>query len=118
MKPADPAPTGTEQPLMAHLLELRHRLLLIVCGVLIVFLPLALIANHVYAVVAAPLLQLLPEGSSMIATEVASPFFAPIKLAGVLAFALAMPWVLYQLWAFVAPGLYKSEQRLVMPLMV
>src|SRR3546814_18616481 len=63
------------------------------------------------------MLRLLPAGSSMIATEVASPFFAPIKLAAVVAFIAAMPWVLWQVWAFVAPGLYKSEKRLVAPLM-
>jgi sec-independent protein translocase protein TatC len=116
--PNDAAPGGTEQPLMAHLIELRQRLLLIVWGVLLVFLPLAFVANRLYAMIAAPLLKLLPAGGSMIATEVASPFFAPIKLAGIVAFGLAMPWVLWQVWSFVAPGLYKSERRLVAPLMI
>ena len=108
----------SEQPLIAHLLELRQRLLNIVLGVLLLFIPLALVAKHVYAIVAAPLMKLMPEGTSMIATEVASPFFAPLKLAGILAAALSMPWTLYQVWAFVAPGLYKNEQKFVMPLLV
>jgi sec-independent protein translocase protein TatC len=118
MKPDDVAPAGTEQPLLAHLLELRQRLLMIVAGVLVVFVPMAIFANNVYSLVAAPLLAKLPAGGSMIATEVASPFLAPIKLSFILSFAVAMPWVLYQVWAFVAPGLYKSEKRLVVPLMV
>lgn len=111
------AAPGAEAPLVAHLLELRTRLLKIVAGVLLVFLALVPFANHLYAVLAQPLLELLPAGSSMIATEVASPFFAPVKLAGVLAFAIAMPWTLWQVWAFVAPGLYRNEQRLVVPLL-
>jgi len=114
----DPAgPVGTEQPLIAHLLELRSRLLRSAAGVLLLAVPLMVYGPELYALVAAPLLQFLPPGSSMIATEVASPFFAPIKLAFVLALVLAMPWVLYQVWAFVAPGLYRSEQRFVLPLL-
>ncbi len=114
---ADLNPDQHEQPLIVHLLELRDRLLKIVWGVLLMFLPLMLYAKELYALLAQPLLRMLPEGTSMIATEVASPFFTPIKLAALLAFVLAMPWVLYQVWAFVAPGLYKNERRLVMPLM-
>ena len=114
----DPAPPGTEQPLISHLLELRSRLLRIVWGVALCFLPLAFFANQLYAVLAEPLLALMPAGTSMIATEVASPFFAPMKLAGIVAFVLAMPWTLWQVWAFVAPGLYQSEKRLAVPLMV
>src|SRR3546814_10456237 len=102
---------------MAHLLELRSRLLRIVLGVLVIFIPRGCVAKQLYASLAQPMLRLLPAGSSMIATEVASPFFAPIKLAAVVAFIAAMPWVLWQVWAFVAPGLYKSEKRLVAPLM-
>lgn len=113
----DETQAGTEQPLMAHLLELRLRLLRIVFGVLLIFIPLSFFAKQLYAALAQPMLRLLPAGSSMIATEVASPFFAPIKLAAVVAFIAAMPWVLWQIWAFVAPGLYKSEKRLVGPLM-
>jgi sec-independent protein translocase protein TatC len=110
-------PNQREQPLIAHLLELRDRLLKIVWGVLLVFLPLMAFAKELYAWLAQPLLSLLPEGTSMIATEVASPFFTPIKLAALVAFVVAMPWVLYQVWAFVAPGLYKNERRLVVPLL-
>ncbi len=113
-----PPEAAPEQPLIAHLLELRDRLLKIVWGVLLVFLPLTLVAKHLYAWLADPLLRLMPEGTSMIATEVASPFFVPIKLAGMVAFTIAVPWVLWQIWAFVAPGLYKSEKRLAVPLMV
>jgi sec-independent protein translocase protein TatC len=89
-----------------------------VLGVLAIFIPLSFFAKQLYALLAQPMLRLLPAGSSMIATEVASPFFAPIKLAAVVAFIAAMPWVLWQIWAFVAPGLYRSEKRLVAPLMV
>jgi sec-independent protein translocase protein TatC len=114
----DDVKAGAEQSLIAHLLELRTRLLRSIAGVLLLALPLMFFGQELYTLTAAPLMQFLPEGSSMIATEVASPFFAPIKLAFVLALALAMPWVLYQLWAFVAPGLYRTEQRFVLPLLV
>lgn len=108
---------GPEQPLIAHLLELRSRLMRIFVGVFVCFIPLAYFSKEIYTWIAQPLLKLLPPGSSMIATEVAAPFFAPIKLAGILAVAAAMPWILFQVWAFVAPGLYKSEKRLVAPLL-
>lgn len=111
------SPEQNEQPLIAHLLELRDRLLKIVWGVLLAFVPLAFFAQKLYAWLAQPLLRMMPEGTSMIATDVASPFFTPIKLAALVAFIVAMPWVLFQIWAFVAPGLYKSEKRLVVPLM-
>ncbi|TJY58265.1 twin-arginine translocase subunit TatC [Sinimarinibacterium sp. CAU 1509] len=110
--------SSAEQPLIAHLLELRDRLLKILYGVGLVFLPLMFFAKELYAWLAQPLLSLMPVGTSMIATEVASPFFTPIKLAAMVSLVIAMPWVLYQIWAFVAPGLYKSEKRLVMPLML
>ena len=112
------ASSSGEQPLIAHLLELRTRLLRALIGVLIVFIPLAYFAKDFYRIVAAPLMQLMPAGTGMIATEVASPFFAPFKLAGLAALVVALPWVLYQIWAFIAPGLYKNEQRLVVPLLV
>ncbi|MDT0497822.1 twin-arginine translocase subunit TatC [Algiphilus sp. W345] len=111
------ASSSGEQPLIAHLLELRTRLLRALIGVLIVFIPLAYFAKDFYRIVAAPLMQLMPAGTGMIATEVASPFFAPFKLAGLAALVIALPWVLYQTWAFIAPGLYKNEQRLVVPLL-
>jgi sec-independent protein translocase protein TatC len=106
-----------EQPLVAHLLELRNRLLRIVYGVLLVFLPLGYYANELFAWLSGPLLRQLPVGGALVATEVASPFMTPFKLAMVVAIILAMPWILYQVWAFVAPGLYKSERRLVFPLL-
>lgn len=111
------ADTDQEQPLITHLIELRDRVLRALIGVVVVFVPLAFFAQELYSFAAAPLMALLPEGSSMIATEVASPFFAPFKLAALAAFVLALPWVLFQIWAFVAPGLYKHEQRLVLPLL-
>jgi sec-independent protein translocase protein TatC len=117
MAEAPPA-GGTELPLLAHLIELRQRLINALIGVGVAFVPLAFFARQIYHALAVPLLKLMPPGSHMIATEVASPFFAPFKLAGLLAFALALPWVLYQIWAFVAPGLYRNERKLVAPLLV
>lgn len=114
---AEPSSGGPEQPLIAHLLELRARLMRIFVGVFICFVPFAYFSKEIYTWIARPLLKLLPPGSSMIATEVAAPFFAPIKLAGILAVAAAIPWILFQIWAFVAPGLYKNEKRLVLPLL-
>lgn len=111
-------PEDKELPLLTHLLELRKRLLLAMAGFIVALLPLALFARTLYHLLAEPLLNLLPHGSSMIATQVASPFVAPLKLAAVLALAVSLPWVLYQIWAFVAPGLYKNERRLVVPLLV
>ena len=109
---------GADQPLIAHLLELRSRLLKALTGIALTFLPLAFFAQPLYTLVAQPLLKLMPHGSTMIATEVASPFLTPFKLAAVVAFVLSLPWVLYQVWAFIAPGLYRSEQRLVAPLLI
>ncbi len=111
-------PSPTEQPLLAHLVELRSCIVRALIGVAIVLVPLLFYARELYHYLARPLLKLLPAGSSMIATEVASPFFTPSKLAAMLAFAIALPWVLYQIWAFVAPGLYRNERKLVVPLLV
>lgn len=108
--------TDREQPLIAHLLELRDRLLKIIGSVMIVFLCLFYFSNDIYRFVSAPLEALLPENSTMIATDVASPFFAPFKLTMVVSLLLAMPVVLYQVWAFIAPGLYSREKRFVLPL--
>jgi sec-independent protein translocase protein TatC len=119
LPPAEETPPGGgEQPLLAHLVELRERLIRALLGVLVVFLPLAFFAKHLYHFLAEPLLKLLPAGGSMIATEVAAPFLVPFKLAAVGAFVVALPWVLYQIWAFVAPGLYRNERKLVVPLLV
>ncbi|OOE58703.1 twin arginine-targeting protein translocase TatC [Salinivibrio sp. ML323] len=106
------------QPLISHLMELRNRLLRAIIAILVVFACLVYFANDIYSLIAQPLIDKLPEGASMIATDVASPFFTPIKLTLVISVFVAIPVVLYQIWAFVAPGLYKHEQRLVMPLLV
>jgi sec-independent protein translocase protein TatC len=114
---ASDGPDGTEQPLLSHLRELRTRVIRALLGIAIAFAPLAYFSRTIYHYFAAPLLHLMPAGSSMIATEVASPFIVPFKLAAVLAFVAALPWVLFQIWAFVAPGLYKNERRLILPLL-
>jgi sec-independent protein translocase protein TatC len=103
--------------LFDHLLELRNRVLRALLGVIIVFCCLVYFAQDIYQYVAQPLLSAMPEGSQMIATDVASPFFAPFKLTLVLSLFIAMPFVLYQIWSFVAPGLYSNEKRLIVPLM-
>jgi len=102
---------------MTHLIELRNRLLRILLCVLVVFLILFPFTNELYALLAHPLLQRLPVGATMIATEVASPFITPFKFVFVLAVALSMPYVLHQFWRFVAPGLYRSERRIALPLL-
>ena len=104
--------------LFDHLLELRSRLLRAVLGVIIVFCCLVYFAQDIYQYLAQPLLQTMPTGSQMIATDVASPFFAPFKLTIVLSIFIAMPYILYQVWSFIAPGLYKNEKKLVAPLML
>ena len=111
------AADDSERPLVAHLLELRARLLRGAAGLLLVLLALLPFANTLYGWLAQPLLDKLPAGGQLIATEVASPFFTPLKLAFFVAVVLAMPWLLYQAWAFVAPGLYKREKRLALPLL-
>ncbi|MEJ2766502.1 Sec-independent protein translocase subunit TatC [Photobacterium sp. MCCC 1A19761] len=105
------------QPLFSHLIELRNRLLRSILSVFLVFLGLVWFANDIYAFLSAPLVERLPEGASMIATDVASPFFTPIKLTLVTSVFVAVPMILYQVWAFIAPGLYKHERRLIMPLL-
>jgi sec-independent protein translocase protein TatC len=107
-----------EQPFISHLVELRDRLIRIVAVVLLIFLCLFPWANDIYIMVASPLMAHLPEGTSMIATEVASPFLTPFKLSLVAAMFLSMPYSLFQLWSFIAPGLYKHEKRMVVPLVV
>ena len=117
---ADDSPrpdTDTEQPLIAHLAELRNRLLRSLACVFVIFLGLSVFANDIYALIAGPLLAQLPEESSMIATEVASPFLVPFKLTFFAAVFVSVPYLLYQAWAFVAPGLYQNERRLVLPLL-
>lgn len=106
-----------QQPLISHLVELRDRLLRGILAVLLIAVCLLPFANDLYLILSAPLLEHLPETSSMIATEVASPFLTPFKLTLTAAMMLAMPILLYQLWAFIAPGLYQHERRIVFPLM-
>ena len=106
----------TQQPLISHLVELRSRLLRAFAAILVVFLALVYFANDIYTILAEPLLSQLPEGASMIATGVATPFLTPLKLTLIVSFFAAIPYVLYQVWAFIAPGLYKHEKRLIAPL--
>jgi len=107
---------GGEQPFISHLIELRDRLLRMVIAILLVFLVLFPFANEIYTFVAEPIRAQLPPGSQMIATQVASPFLTPFKLALVAAVFVAMPYLLYQFWGFIAPGLYTHEKRLALPL--
>ena len=106
-----------EQPFMSHLIELRDRVLRIVILVLAIFMVLFFFANDLYHMVAQPLLEQLPEGSTMIATGVAAPFLTPFKLSLVASIFIAIPYIFYQFWSFVAPGLYNHEKRLALPLM-
>lgn len=105
-----------EGTLLSHLLELRTRLLRMVLGVLVIFIALAPFANPIYTFVAGPLMAHLPEGNSMIAIDVAAPFLIPFKLVLMLSIILAIPYLLYQIWAFVAPGLYQHERSIALPL--
>ncbi len=103
---------------MTHLMELRDRLLHMVAAILIAFVCLMPFANKIFTALAGPLTKHLPEGSSMIAIEVASPFLIPFKLALVMAIFAAAPYLLHQIWGFIAPGLYKHERKLAIPLLV
>jgi sec-independent protein translocase protein TatC len=114
---ADTETQDQAQPLVAHLSELRDRLLRCILSVLIIFCALFAFANDIYSFVSEPLREILPEGSTMIATDVASPFLTPFKLTMFTALFLAMPYVLFQLWSFIAPGMYKHEKRLAVPLL-
>tara|TARA_B110000503_G_scaffold48233_1_gene78560 strand:+ start:239 stop:976 length:738 start_codon:yes stop_codon:yes gene_type:complete len=104
------------QPFMAHLIEFRDRMLRAMASVALIFIGLFSFSNELYLYVSEPLRQYLPESSTMIATDVTSPFLTPFKLTLVLSLFAAMPYVLYQIWAFVAPGLYKREKKIVIPL--
>jgi sec-independent protein translocase protein TatC len=107
-----------EQSLMDHLIELRDRLMHIVLAVLLMFLALFAFSEEIFSYAADPLLALMPEGTSMIATGVTSPFLVPFKLVLLLSVLLTIPYTLHQIWGFVAPGLYKHEKRMVVPLLV
>ena len=105
-----------EGTLISHLLELRDRLLRSMIAVLVVFLPFAFFSNELFTIIASPLIDKLPEGNSLIATSVVAPFMTPLKLALFAAIFVAMPYVLYQAWAFIAPGLYRHEKRFALPM--
>ena len=107
-----------EGTLMSHLLELRDRLMKGLLALLITFIPCAIFANDLYTIVAQPLLEKLPKGTALIATNVVSPFMTPFKLAFYVAIFVSIPVLLYQIWAFVAPGLYKREKRFAVPLLL
>ena len=107
-----------EDSFISHLIEMRDRLLRAVIAVVVLFVLLFPWAQDLYALLAKPMLESLPQGGQMIATEVTTPFFVPIKVTMMTAFLLALPWVFYQAWAFVAPGLYQHEKRLGVPLVI
>ncbi len=107
---------NNSETFISHLIELRTRLLHAVIALLVVFLCLFPWASNLYALLAQPMLAKLPKGGQMIATDVTTPFFVPLKVALMAAFLIALPYILYQIWRFVAPGLYAHEKRLVLPL--
>ena len=115
---SEPESVDQPLPLIAHLTELRDKLLRAILAVLIMFICLFPFANEIYTFVSEPLRAILPEGATMIATEVASPFLTPFKLTLVAAIFLVIPYVLYQVWSFIAPGMYKHEKRLAIPMLV
>lgn len=109
---------STSQNIIAHLIELRKRLMYSVASLLLVFFFLFPWASDLYALLAQPLLAKLPQGGQMIATDVTTPFFVPVKVALMTAFLITLPYILFQIWSFVAPGLYAHEKRWVVPLVV
>jgi sec-independent protein translocase protein TatC len=110
--------TGSEDTFISHLIELRSRLMKAALVVIVLFLALMPWAGTIYDFLAHPMMVALPEGSKMIATGVVTPFLIPVKVTMLVAFIIALPWVLYQLWAFVAPGLYAHEKKLIAPLVI
>lgn len=109
---------GPQETFLSHLIELRDRLVRSIVALALVFIPTFFYASPLYDLLAAPMMRTLPEGSKMIATGVITPFFIPMKIAMMVAFLIALPYILYQAWAFVAPGLYAHERKLVAPLVV
>ena len=110
--------SSNQAPLVAHLIELRNRLLKCVLAILILFIGLYSFANDLYLIVSEPLRLLLPAGSSLIATEVASPFLAPLKLTFAVAVLISVPYTIFQAWSFIAPALYKNEKQIAIPLLI
>jgi len=115
MSEPSPTPENTQETFISHLIELRSRLLRSIVAIVVVLVCLFPWAKDIYAVLAAPLLKALPHGSTMIATDVTGTFLVPLKVTLMAAFLIALPYVLYQMWAFVAPGLYHHEKRLALP---
>ncbi len=111
---ADDASDGDS--FISHLVELRSRLVKAALAIVVVFVCLVPFSSHIYDIMATPMLQALPEGTKMIATGVITPFLVPVKVTLLVAFVLALPVVLYQMWAFVAPGLYSHEKKLALPI--
>lgn len=109
---------GNEDSFISHLIELRSRLMKAAIVVIVIFLCLMPWAGNIYDYLAQPMMQSLPQGSKMIATGVITPFLIPVKVTMLVAFIIALPWVLYQLWAFIAPGLYSHEKKLIAPLVI
>lgn len=107
-----------EQPLMSHLLELRSRLIRIALGIGIIFIPCFYFSRPLFTYLSVPLLSHMPGTNTLIATGVTAPFLVPVKLALMVAFAISLPWTLYQVWIFIAPGLYRTERKLVTPLLI
>jgi sec-independent protein translocase protein TatC len=111
-------PVDTQESFLSHLIELRTRLVRSIIAVVVVLICLFPFAKNIYAILAEPLLRVLPHGSTMIATDVTGTFLVPLKVTLMAAFLIALPYVLYQAWAFVAPGLYQHEKRLALPVLV
>lgn len=109
---------SNEQPFLEHIIELRSRILRSLTAIVVLFIPTFYFANQLYGFIAAPMMSALPEGSSMIATQVATPFLTPLKTAIYAAMFLGIPFWLHQVWAFVSPGLYRSEKKFAVPLLV
>lgn len=117
MSEQDSSQADKQDSLVSHLVELRDRLIKVLLGVVVVVLALFPFANQLYYFMAEPLLKYLPAQSTMVAIDVASPFLTPFKLVMLAAVVVTIPWILYQVWAFVAPGLYKHERKWVLPLL-
>jgi len=118
MADATDSPDGPQETFISHLIELRARLLRSIVAVVVVLLCLVPWAKDIYSLLAAPLLHALPKGATMIATDVTGTFFVPLKVTTMTAFLIALPYVLWQAWAFVAPGLYQHEKRLAIPVLI
>ena len=115
---SEPAPDAPQETFISHLIELRSRLLRAIVSVVVVLVVLFPWAKDIYAFLAMPLLRVLPHGATMIATDVTGTFLVPLKVTLMAAFLIALPYVLWQAWAFVAPGLYQHEKRMVLPVLV